>query len=110
MPASRPTTVAAAYARREVAGAIPIRSSATDAASTWTPTGTIAAIAARCATTPALASAASQGTIESDAIQPGKELAILLEGIEFNERPNEGFLNDLFGFVRRTGDLQHRSK
>jgi hypothetical protein len=52
-------------------------------------------------------SSASQREIECDPIEPSKESSVALEGIEFQVGLDEGFLNDILGFVRIPDDADH---
>jgi len=52
-------------------------------------------------------SAASQREIECDPIEPSKESAIALEGVEFQVRLDERFLDNILGFVGIANDADH---
>ena len=54
------------------------------------------------------ATSAAQYAVERDPIKPSKKLAVALKRIEFQKRADKRVLHGVFGFVRRTGHLQHR--
>ncbi len=54
-----------------------------------------------------IASPTGKGEIESDSVNPSKESTVLLESVQFEISLNEGFLDDIFRFVRVANDADH---